>query len=100
MASVSGKNTLWEKEKMLVTRIFSLSYNIFKSILLRAFKTWGYMVKCWSQMNQRKRQKYMSLIIHCTSNWVLMLTLVIFLMSFLTLSHEMTPFDAPGKQAF
>ena len=30
--------TLWEKEKMLVTSIFSLSYNIFKRFLFQDFQ--------------------------------------------------------------
>ena len=34
-----GWKTLWEKEKMLVTTIFSFSHNVFES-LFKAVKTW------------------------------------------------------------
>ena len=41
MISVSGKKTLWEKEKMLVTSIFSFYHSIFKSLTLNGHKNQG-----------------------------------------------------------
>ena len=37
-----GKKILWEKEKMLVTSIFSFSLNVFKRLL---FYGWDYVIK-------------------------------------------------------
>ena len=34
-----GKKAFWEKEKILVTSIFSFSHNVFRSIFCRAVKT-------------------------------------------------------------
>ena len=38
--SQTGKKTMWEKEKMLVTSIFSFSHNVFKSLLLKPGIVW------------------------------------------------------------
>ena len=36
---------MWEKEKMLVTKIFSFSHKVFKSFLSPGFKIWDSMEK-------------------------------------------------------
>ena len=43
------KKTLWEKEKMLVTSIFSFSHNVFKSLFLQGRYKSGLCVK---ELNQ------------------------------------------------
>ena len=52
-SSSSGKKTLWEKEKLLVTSNFSFSHSVFKRLVLQTCKNQGLFGKGLTQPNDK-----------------------------------------------
>ena len=88
-----GLKSLWENEKLLVLSNFSFSHRVFQRLLLQTRKNQGLfgkgitlnMILFWIFKDWNVFFRYFRLRSGC--KW-------------LTHSHTITPFDAPGKQAF
>ena len=79
VSSPYGLKTQWEKDKLLAMRNFSFSHSVFKRLVLQTRENQGLFGKglkeCWKMLLSDP-------------------------LASLTHSHTMTPFDAPGEQAF
>ena len=79
--SLIWEKTLWEKKKMLVTSIFSFSHSVYEGFFVR----WKVRIVCFRIVWLSWDAMTLSDASNC---------------NYITHSHTMTPFDAPGKQAF
>ena len=83
-----GYKTFWEKEKMLVTRIFSFSHNVCNRLSPK-----GHQKSCHSVVKDSDFSAFSPPL--GPQNFQ-----NTFCSELLTHFHTMTPFNAPGKQAF
>ena len=69
-SSPKGWKTLWEKEKLLVTSNFSLSYSVFKGFVLQTRKNQGLFGKGLKRhvVSEERSLKAMHCLIQVASN--------------------------------
>ena len=82
MFSKGVENTVGKKEKLLVASSFSFFHRVFKTLVLQTRKKPGLVLERVKSTFWDCKSRLEGAV--CT----------------LTNSHTMTPFDAPGKQAF